>query len=235
MKSETFIKYEQSGDYHWKEHQYLFDRIFASKRKDLITAPIKAHKNAIVLEVGCGDGIILAELSKYLPAKNLYGIDTSIKGIELACQHLPEINLSVGDTCSLAFQDSKFDFVIAADVIEHLEHLEKMLAEVRRVLKDKGKLIISTPNRISLGKRLYKLRRGEERKSDSLHIKEFSYTELKDILERFGFTVKSAKSLDIDAFSKNFILKNRLLSNLRLLLGQLFPKMSNLLVFVAER
>ena len=62
--------------------------------------------------------------------------------------------------------DSHFDFVILADVIEHLQHPDLMLAEIRRVTKPGGKVIITTPVRTN------------EHPEDKMHVHEFFPDEL---------------------------------------------------------
>jgi len=54
----------------------------------------------------------------------------------------------------LPFEDAAFDWVIALEVIEHLENRHHALREMRRVLKPGGKLILSTPNMLNLKSRL---------------------------------------------------------------------------------
>ena len=55
--------------------------------------------------------------------------------------------LAVDLTGRLPFRDSSFDAVLFLDVIEHLEPRQQVLAEVARVLRSDGRLLVSGPNR----------------------------------------------------------------------------------------
>lgn len=60
------------------------------------------------------------------------------------------LTVLLGDAQQLNFPEATFDWVIFQDVLEHLPHPEKAIANARRILKPDGRLYISTPNRWSL-------------------------------------------------------------------------------------
>jgi ubiquinone/menaquinone biosynthesis C-methylase UbiE len=97
-------------------------------------------QNEKVLDVGCGDGQFL----NILACEDKYGLDISSFNIEIAKQH-KDIILIQGDAESLPYADKFFDVVICADVLEHVLKPEKVVEEIRRVLKDDGKLFIVVP------------------------------------------------------------------------------------------
>lgn len=53
----------------------------------------------------------------------------------------------LGDACNLPFVDSSFATVVATEILEHLEQPEIAVKEIKRVLKDDGRIVISVPNR----------------------------------------------------------------------------------------
>ena len=55
--------------------------------------------------------------------------------------------LAQGDVRELPFDDSSFDVVVCFEVIEHIERQDEALDEIRRVLRETGCLLISSPNR----------------------------------------------------------------------------------------
>ena len=107
-----------------------------------------SSKNDFVLDLGCGTGSYLIALSK--GGRRCYGIDplrdvslTSAKGRGI------EENVSVflcqGVGEFLPFRSSAFDVVLCVSTLQHVGDQRMTLREVRRVLKDKGLLLISVP------------------------------------------------------------------------------------------
>lgn len=95
-----------------------------------------------ILDLGCGVG----ERSKYLSKfGKVIGIDISSKNIEIAKQKYPEIDFRVMEAENLSFEKDFFDTIYAYDVLEHVDDLEKTLEEIKRVLKQGGKLLIDIP------------------------------------------------------------------------------------------
>lgn len=80
-----------------------------------------------VLDIGCGK-----------ESRDL-GYGTTI-GIDLIGGDV------IGDMCRLPFKDNSFDCAVANHSIEHTDKPREMLSEARRVLKNKGLLLINAPN-----------------------------------------------------------------------------------------
>lgn len=103
-----------------------------------------------VLDLGCGDGSILAQLAPY--GQVLYGYDlTPI--VETAKQRLmPIVGDGVEDRIrvaiderSIPFPDASFDVIYANQVFEHVRFIDTMLRECTRVLKPDGLLLALFP------------------------------------------------------------------------------------------
>jgi ubiquinone/menaquinone biosynthesis C-methylase UbiE len=139
------------------------------------------HKGDSVLDVGFGLGYGLTILSIY--AESVTGIDVDKKCVEYCQSSLYGRNpkllcLQEYDGYDIPFDDNHFDLVTCIDVLEHVENYERFLKELLRVSK-KG-VFISTPNR-----------RPEYTNNDGSpknywHLREWSYGELFQILEKFG-------------------------------------------------
>lgn len=97
-----------------------------------------------VLELGCGMGHLLEWLSDRY---QVFGTDINAWALAQARRNVPHGNFMLisADEC-LAFPDASIDVVIAKHVVEHLEHPEQSIAEMNRVLKVGGLLILATPN-----------------------------------------------------------------------------------------
>ena len=129
-------KYHQLEERHWW---------FAGRRDvvyDLIQR-LQLSPTAAILEIGCSGGPLMQRL-RAAGYADLTGIDVSAPAIELAqARGVP--NVSVMDGAALEFADTRFDLVIASDVLEHIENEAKALSEWTRVLKPGGQMLVFVP------------------------------------------------------------------------------------------
>ncbi len=161
--SEDFSRTRQDP---WPETKFLFDNI---KKRDK------------VLDLGCGNG----RFYQFLKDKdiNYVGIDSSSRLIEKAKGRYPDVDFRVADALSLPFSDNFFDKVFNIAVLHHIPSEEfrlKFLREAKRVLKNKGTLILT----------VWKFYRKEEWllffKYTFLKLIDKSKLDFKDILEPWG-------------------------------------------------
>jgi SAM-dependent methyltransferase len=104
---------------------------------------------AVILDVGCGDGAALAVAAQYIsgqnPAHRFAGLDWSADALRQARgRGLGVVRGSVSPRLPVA--DDAADVVIMSELIEHLVDPDGAVAEVRRVLRPGGSLLLSTPN-----------------------------------------------------------------------------------------
>jgi len=104
----------------------------------------KKNKRITILDDGCGKGELGRELSK---------LGFTI-GIDPASRHIPEWNntlktifLSAAGE-ALPLRDESVDVIVSQQVIEHVEDVDRYLTEAYRVLKKRGILVISFPNKV---------------------------------------------------------------------------------------
>lgn len=114
----------------------------SSKLYSTVVKEIESDKYNFLLDVGCGTGNVLAKLS---PEKDFYGIDLSDQMIAVAQKRLPHIKFVVGDSSDLPWDNSVFDVVNCTDSFHHYPEPTKVLNEMHRVLKNKGRLVITDP------------------------------------------------------------------------------------------
>ncbi|WP_374307453.1 class I SAM-dependent methyltransferase [Dongia sp.] len=95
-----------------------------------------------ILDIGCGKGFLLYELSQIVPDLKIAGVDVSAYAIEHA---KPEVRpfLQVGVAEKLPFDDKSFDFAVSINVFHNLKVMElnAALAEMERVAR-LGKYIV---------------------------------------------------------------------------------------------
>ncbi len=106
---------------------------------------INPKSGSIILDVGCGTGILLNQL--FLLNKNLqlYGLDISSEMIKIAKNKLKEVEIKKGSASNLPYKNNIFDYVFCANSFHHYLNSEQSLKEMFRVLKPKGKLILFDP------------------------------------------------------------------------------------------
>jgi SAM-dependent methyltransferase len=101
---------------------------------------------AVIIDVGCGDGSALAAAAGHNPAHRFAGIDWSRDALRRARDRgLTVVRASVAAP-GLPVADGAADVVIMSELIEHLVDPDGAIAEIRRVLRPGGSLLLSTPN-----------------------------------------------------------------------------------------
>jgi len=101
---------------------------------------------AVIVDVGCGDGSALAVAARQNPGHRFAGLDWS-EGALRRAQALGLAVVRAGVAApGLPVADGTADVVIMSEVIEHLVDPDGAIAEVRRVLRPGGSLLLSTPN-----------------------------------------------------------------------------------------
>jgi SAM-dependent methyltransferase len=105
---------------------------------------------AVILDVGCGDGAALAVAAQYIseqnPAHRFAGIDWSADALRQAHGCGLAVVRGAVSAPGLPVADGAADVVIMSELIEHLVDPDGAVAEVRRVLRPGGSLLLSTPN-----------------------------------------------------------------------------------------
>ena len=96
-----------------------------------------------VLEVGCGEGRLAAELVASARRKPEQFIATDVSLHKIDQDLDPVLEFREASVYELPFADGAFDLVVCCEVLEHLEEPERALSEIARVTG--GSVIVSTP------------------------------------------------------------------------------------------
>ena len=102
-----------------------------------------------VLDVGCGTGVVTRDIARQVgPGGLVVGVDPTPVFVEIAERLRQEANLDglhyqTGDGRALDFPDSSFDVVMAITVLSHLPARTQVLAELARVVRPGGRLLVT--------------------------------------------------------------------------------------------
>jgi SAM-dependent methyltransferase len=105
---------------------------------------VEAHRPRRVLEVGCGEGIVLEYLSGRTRPERFAGVELDLDALSRARQRCPDATLVRGDAYQLPFADATFDLVLCLEVLEHLAEPGRALRELRRV--SRAACLVSVPH-----------------------------------------------------------------------------------------
>jgi ubiquinone/menaquinone biosynthesis C-methylase UbiE len=103
-------------------------------------------RDARVLELGCGTGLILARVAEV--AKEAVGIDLS----EGMAQRAKDrgLDVHIGSVCDLPFEDDQFDLAYSFKVLAHVPDIDSAVREAARVIRPGGHLLLEFYNPWSL-------------------------------------------------------------------------------------
>ncbi len=167
-----------------------------STRHTVTRIPLK--DGAMVLDIGCGTGMLLAELQAGNVPLHLYGVDISAGMLEQARLRLgQEVNLSHGSSEQLPFADAIFDCVTTVSSFHYWQNPERGLSEIHRVLKPNGTLVMTDWSRDFATCRLYQT---WSRIGGKANFTIFSSHELVRLLTRAGFAVEKTEKFKINIF-----------------------------------
>ncbi len=145
---------------------------------------VELHGGDVVLDVACGNGTLLRELSK---KANIWanGIDIAENMIASARMRYPNMNFEVKPCYPLAWDDESIDLITVCCAFHHFDNPQGFVNECRRVLKKNGTVYIADPNfgavaRFIANKFLFPL-------SKSGDVKVYSPKELGEFFYNCGF------------------------------------------------
>jgi ubiquinone/menaquinone biosynthesis C-methylase UbiE len=183
-----FSKKQERGEYSSGVWQ---DKIRTAALKFCVGTPKR------ILEVGCGEGLFLAQICQANPGSGLWGVDNSPDRISRAKTRLSGKNayLSVEDAANLSFDDGYFDVSVCVNVFFNMPSIEvvkKTLAQMKRVSRNDGRLIFDFRNSQNpLLALKYKLAPFYDRTVRDLPLKTYSLAQMSKILKELGLEIVS--------------------------------------------
>ena len=138
-----------------------------------------------ILDIGCGKGNFLKSFSSKKPDWEFFGIETSKSALEFAKKNISNAKLQEGIFSKEKFKEN-FDFIVALNVLEHIELPGNFLLEIHEKLMDNGYACFDIPN--------FKLNPADLFVYD--HLTHFTKETLENLLLSCGF--KIIKILEYD-------------------------------------
>jgi len=135
-------------------------------------------KGKTVLDIACGEGYGANILAAQ--AKKIYGVDISGEAIESAKRSYKNerIDFLLGNVVNIPLPDNSIDIVVSFETIEHHNMHVEMMAEIKRVLKEDGVLVISSPDKGYYEKYFPEFR-------NEFHVKELYKHEFESLLKKY--------------------------------------------------
>lgn len=128
-----------------------------------------------VLEIGCGEGYGLSILAEH--AEEYVAIDKFNTNVAQFAGQNNNISFLQMSIPPIDFPDNTFDSIVSFQVIEHIENDETMVAEMARILKSGGRMVLTTPNiKMSLTRNPW-------------HVREYTVAQLSQLLQKYFTTV----------------------------------------------
>ena len=172
-----FRKYAESGAYHWREvgSGLIAHNAFTAERYRRVIDSAALREGDRILDYGCGDGALLGMLHRRVGSRgfDLHGFDPNTLGAELAVAALAANGVKATIHGSLAaIPDAHFDRIVCTEVIEHASNPEGLLLDIAGLLKPNGRLVVTTPIRLT------------EDPEDQNHVREWFPKEFAHIFDR---------------------------------------------------
>jgi len=180
-----------------KMHVHFYGEDVSRLLKSALTLVNNHVKKFSMLDLGCGDGrLIFALHEKGLlgNAEKIVGVDISEDRIERLRSNLPFVKGVVSDALDVKqLPDSSFDFVVCAQLIEHVENDRALVLGIKRLLKSGGFAYISSVIKKWWGFYIY-FKEGSFR-LDPTHVREYSSEqEFVDLFTGEGFEMISVEA-----------------------------------------
>ena len=132
--------------YKWNAKDYQGNSAVQQKWARELISKIRFKGNEAVLDIGCGDGKITAEIAKKLPNGSIIGVDNSIEMIDLANKIFPHetyknILFKLFDAKKLNF-NNEFDIIFSNATLHWVKNHLPVLKGIKKALKKNGKVLL---------------------------------------------------------------------------------------------
>lgn len=138
-------------------------------------------KGGRYLDVGCFNSPMPFYLSQEFPSSEIHALDHCKRLVDELQTRFPSVNYKYGKADALPYPNGYFDYVVAGEIIEHMDEPQMLVDECFRVLRPGGLLALSTPHEESIS----------QPPVSSEHQWAFEVSDIRRLLERHGATVET--------------------------------------------
>jgi 2-polyprenyl-3-methyl-5-hydroxy-6-metoxy-1,4-benzoquinol methylase len=192
-----------------------FDPTYSSIQRSEVVALLDSHppETALrVLELGCACGATLLEIKNRYPNADLYGIEMNEGAVAIGRQ-FADIR-SANAELPLDYPEQFFDYVITADVLEHLVDPWRVVANIRPHLKETGTVIASIPNimHVSVMRDLLngRFRYQDAGILDRTHLRFFTLSEIDSLFAGAGYGPRNYTATTVPITDEDLVLVDAL-------------------------
>ena len=186
-------QFKEKWGFHPWYYTYVREEII--KMIQCQTSPLR------VLEVGCGFGETLGRIQYLYPDAEIHGVEIMENVAAIAKNKLPIMCDNI-ETMDLPFDKEYFDYIIFADVLEHLVSPQTVLKKIHPYLKPNGHVLTSIPN-IMNASVIYGLLHGNFTYQDSgildrTHLRFFTHKEILKLFAECGYEIDQLSGTGAD-------------------------------------
>jgi SAM-dependent methyltransferase len=135
-----------------------------------------------VLDIASGEGYGAAMMAR--TARHVTGVDISQEAVDHGrrCYYQQNLRFLVGECSAIPLADASVDVVTSFETLEHHDKHDEMMAEVKRVLRPDGRLVISSPNKLVYS--------DEVGFTNPFHVRELYFDEFSGLCRRYFANVE---------------------------------------------
>jgi len=204
-KSDSYLSHPKSKFSIFSLVYNLIRRLNIKNKYRVVTKGIEVGN---VLDIGCGSGDFL----NYCKEHNwkIYGVEPNTEAREFASKRVGEEIFHPDH--QKYFQSQSFDLITLWHVLEHIDDLDVQFAEIKRILKSTGRLVIALPNYKSYDANLY----GNFWAGWDVprHLHHFDRSTISILAKRYGFNLENVYPMVWDAYYVSLLSEKYLNSRL---------------------
>lgn len=191
--------------YKWNAEDYHKNSANQQRWAREVIAKLKLKGNERVLDIGCGDGKITAEIASYLPNGSVLGVDISPEMSDFAnkkfpSSNYPNLSFQCQDATKLNF-NNEFDAIVSFSCLHWITDHTPVLEGIKKSLKPSGRILMKFGGKNALDALINGANEVMAREKWSQYFQGFTIPfgfydpdEYKDLLKSVGLTVNFVES-----------------------------------------